>query len=421
MKNLFTILITLTILLNSSFASDVVSNMGESAIVGTKATIANAPVEAGKAKVIEGVKESMPEVSNQIGEFFSSPKGVAVMSGISTVLSGMLYKAAAEQEEEAQKNIVKIDKIIASFKDSFMYYCPSGRESLTEPKCYCYTEDGKQNPDRSKSQTCTALWAKDTYKLMAEAGNYAGVAHAVDPVGCVAVSGQFDEKCRCKKLVDAKGNNACMKTSSISIPANSFGAGLLKNTGIQDVLKFAANSTNGNPNFGNISAGSLGLKAIQGKQFNEALIAKIQSAAGKGDNGFMNVNEKNALQLARAAIGEKGFASAMAHSNSAIDASSARPTDPKINALLKEAERKAGFDTVGSGRGLQNKKAEAKEMTFNLMGDSNAPSAGSAQDFPEAKKNYNYKGDISKRSDTSIFDIISNRYIQSGLKRLFDN
>jgi hypothetical protein len=96
--------------------------------------------------------------------------------------------------------------------------------------------------------------------------------------------------------------------------------------------------------------------------------------------------------------------------------------DPKIDALLKNAEQKSGLDLLGSGKGLGNKRTDGKE-SFNFVSDgSGNPNGAQTQNFPETQKNYNFKNnDISKRDDTSIFEIISNRYVQSGLKRLFDH
>ncbi len=135
------------------------------------------------------------------------------------------------------------------------------------------------------------------------------------------------------------------------------------------------------------------------------------------------MNDKNVNQYAKAILGEKAFNTAVAKGHtSALDLASNRSVDPKTEDLLKTAEKKSGIDMVGSGKGLGNKKAEGKELNFNFAGDQSGAAAPVAQDFPEAQKNYNYKNsDISKNSDSSIFEIISNRYIQSGLKRLFDN
>lgn len=417
MKNLAIIILCFLLYSENSFAQnaakETVKNTAEGAVAGAIPTVTGEATKAAKSLVPDNIK-------NGIGDFFSSSGGVAVMAGISTVMSGMLYKAAAAQEDEANANIVKIDRIMAEFKDSFVFYCPNGRELLAEPNCYCYNEDGTQNSTRTNSQTCKDLWAKNQYKLSATAGDYGGVSKFVDPVGCLNVNGAFDVNCNCKKLVDAKGNNACVQSSSITIPNNSFGASLFANTGVKDTMALAANSSNGNPNFAAFNTGVLGLKAIQAKQFNANLLRTISSSSNP-NGGFKKVDEQNVLQLARAAIGNKAMDAAIANSKSALDIGNSGAAAANSSPLLKSAAAKAGIAFTG-GNGLQNKKVNAKEgMNLNFGGEG-ASGAPQTQNFPEKDKNYNYKNsDISKNTGASIFELISNRYIQSGLKRLFEN
>ncbi len=356
--------------------------------------------------------------------FFITSQWIAGASAVGTIYSGMLYKAAADQEEESKANMEKVDKILKTFKDSFTDFCPNGRETLSEPKCYCYNEDGRQNTNRSNSQICKDQWAKDSYKLAADAGQYGGVAKFIDPVGCVSVKGEFDEKCKCKKFVDAKGNNACMKTTNISIPTE-LGAGFATDTGLTRVAAFANSAANGNPNFGLINNDLFKKHAIATQKMKDEILRKLGDQLPANVLALSKMNDKNVNQYARAIMGDKAMSSAMAKGgSSAIDLAGTRTGDAKTNDLLKAAEKSAGLDLFnGSGKGLANKKADGKEaFNFNFAGDAANTGAGQTQNFPETAKNYNYKdSDISKNADTSIFDIISNRYIQSGLKRLFDN
>jgi len=356
--------------------------------------------------------------------FFMNSHWIAWAGGVGTIWSGQLYKAAAEQEEESKANIEKIDKILTTFKDSFKDFCPNGRESLSEPKCYCYLDDGKQNSKRSKSQICKDLWAKDSYKLAAIAGEYGGVSKFVDPVGCVSVQGQFDEKCKCKKFVDAKGNNACMKTTNINIPIE-LGGGFATDTGLTRVAAFSNSATNGNPNFGLIDEGTYKKAAIASQKMKEEILRKLGDKLPANILALSKMNDKNVNQYARAVMGDKAFNGAASRgAASAVDLAGTRTGDAKTNDLLKDAEKTAGLDLFnGSGKGLANKKSDGKEaFNFNFAGDPANAGANQAQNFPETDKKYNFKdNDISKKSDVSIFEIISNRYIQSGLKRLFDN
>jgi hypothetical protein len=361
-------------------------------------------------------------LSKSVGKFMGSPPGIMILAGIGTANSTILYQAAAEQEEESEANIKKIDKIIASFKDSWIAYCPNGRESLSEPDCYCYLETGAANPDRTKSQICIDLWAKNAYKLSAVAGDYNGISKFVDPVGCVTLNGAFDESCKCKKFLDSKGGNACMKSVALNVNGNALGIGYLNASGFNNVTKALTAQASGASILGSISTGQLASAIARQGDINNGLLTKIANDPEKKDFKIFNNNED--LYKAQNSIMPKSAVAAAsgAFGGSAIGSIASNRPEGNLNNLIKAAEKKVGFDMSGSGKGLANKKGETKEQfAFNLNGDSaNGNGAGQLQDFPTAEKTYKIKSDISKDSGASIFEIISNRYIQSGLKRLFD-
>jgi type II secretory pathway pseudopilin PulG len=352
-------------------------------------------------------------------KYFDSPMGVAIIAGIATVYSTVLYKAAAKQEEESKENIKKIDKMIASFKDSYANYCPKGREDLNTPSCYCYLNNGSKNTNRSNSKICTDLWAKDSYVLSGDATNYNLGTYNPDVAGCVTVTGQFDELCKCKKLIDSAGNNACKKGTSVTLPAGDFSTGFATSTGLDSVLKYASNATNGNPRLDLLSTTSLNANAVKAKNIKDQLATKLPPGTK-----LPVIDESNVNKFATAVLGTKAVEAAMASSGSgsAMNIGAARSNNAATESLLKQAQAKVGLDIAGSGKGLGAVKAQKKNgMDFNFS-DSGSPSGVAVmQDFPE-EKNYKYKNsDIRTDNSTSIFEIISNRYIQSGLKRLFDD
>lgn len=352
-------------------------------------------------------------------KYFDSPMGVAIIAGIATVYSTILYKAAAKQEEESKENIKKIDKMIASFKDSYANFCPKGRDDLNTPSCYCYLNSGAKNTNRSNSKICTDLWAKDSYVLSGDATNYALGTYNPDVAGCVTVTGQFDDLCKCKKLIDSAGNNACKKGTSVTLPAGDFSSGFATSTGLDSILKYASNATNGNPRFDLLAPSSLSANAIRAKAIKDQLVTKLPAGTK-----LPVIDESNVNKFAGAILGTKAVEAAMASggSGSAMNIGSSRSNNPATENLLKQAQAKVGLDISGSGKGLGAVRAQKKNgMDFNFS-DSGSPSGVAVmQDFPE-EKNYKYKNsDIRTDNSTSIFEIISNRYIQSGLKRLFDD
>lgn len=358
------------------------------------------------------------EAAKKLGDFFNSPHGILLMSGMATVYSGVLYNAAGEQEDECEKNIRKIDVALKELGDSFEGFCPNGHNDLNDANCYCYDDGGNENKDRTRSKTCQDLWAKNKFKNKATASSYAGLSKFVDPVGCVNIYGQFDENCKCKKFVDKKGQNSCKKNISVEIP-NAISGAMIANTGLSEVLRFAANANNGNPNFNNFSNMGLGLKAISTNALQQKMFGALNKKNGNASVGY--INEDNIDKVAKAVFGEKTLAAAKASTANNLSLAANQKLDDKTESIIKAASKKIGVDMVGSGSGLNTKKIEKKEsFSFNLGDNSSANGNANVQDFNDPKA-YKIKSDISKDPGVSIFEIISNRYLNSGLKRLFDD
>jgi hypothetical protein len=86
---------------------------------------------------------------------------------------------------------------------------------------------------------------------------------------------------------------------------------------------------------------------------------------------------------------------------------------------LRKAAKKVGLRSIYSS-GRKHRRRGKKESDFDFsLGNSRAGRKGiNTSGFMEKK--YKYKqGDIVKNSGASIFQIISNRYQQSALERLF--
>lgn len=364
--------------------------------------------------------ESAIPSMGKIQKMLSSPTGILIMAGIAGVNAGMLYKAAGDQEKESEENIKKIDKILTTFKDSYANYCPAGRNKLEDPKCYCYLDSGKQNTERSNSQICKDLWAKNNYKLDGTASDYSNLATITDPAGCMTTKGQFDEKCNCKKMVDSKGVNACMKSVAINMGDNGIGSAYLSNSGLDKVMKNAASTLSGNANIGNLSDKNLALAIAKQKAMNKAIFDKLTK---NPENKLPKMDsDEDFLKLQKSIVSDSDLQKMGTTFGGGALASVSSGIDPKKDKVLSDVKNKLGLELSGSGKGLDAKKPAKKAgMDFNFAEDGAAGSSGQVVDsFPE--KNYNYKNsDIVTDDGANIFEIISNRYIQSGLRRLFDD
>lgn len=363
-----------------------------------------------------------PGTSESIGKFMSSPLGIMIVSSIGGLNAGVLYNAAKQQEDESEANIRKIDKILTSYKDSWQGFCPNGREVLAEPSCYCYLASGKQNTNRSNSKTCTDLWAKNNSILATANGAYSGISAFVDPVGCVTVNGQFDENCRCKKMLNSKGENACKKSVSLNTSTNVLGPGYVLSSGMNKVMQNLASTTSGASNLGSLSDRMLKLAIAKQGDLNNGIFQKIYSDPNK--KSFPQINSVNDLVKLQGAVFKKKEMAELSKAfgtTSAYSSSNSVMPDEKAK-ILNAVKNKVGLELEG-GKGLGN-KADEKKPGFDLnFSDSGGPGTGGAQtldNFPE--KTYKYtNSDITTNDSVSIFEIISNRYIQSGLKRLFDD
>ncbi len=408
MKKIFIILF----ILNSTlcFSQNIAKDVATGAAVG-------AAKKEGATMAADAVA---PGFTDKIGKFLSSPPGIMIVAGIGGLNSAILYKAAGDQEKENEENIKKIDKLLSVYKDSWTNKCPNGREKLEEPKCYCYLESGKQNTDRSNSQICKDLWAKNKYFLDSTATDYAALTLNADPAGCMTLTGQFDEKCNCKKMVNSKGTNACMKSVAINIGDNALGSAYLKSSGFDKVMQNAASTLSGNANIGNLSDKALSLAIAKQGDLNNGLFEKLNANPAK--NMFPKIDSNMDLLKLQGAVFSKNDLQKLgsAFGGSALASIGSGLTGEKAKAI-QDVKSKLGLELAGSGKGLDAKKATKKpgiDLSFSDSG-----SAGGGQvlgNFPE--KNYNYKNsDIVTDDGANLFEIISNRYIQSGLRRLFDD
>lgn len=402
---------------------------GSATIPTTGEAVAGAAAGAAQNAVIKegttaAVDAAAPGLSEKIGNFLSSPPGIMAVSAIGTANSMILYKAAALQEEEAEENIKKIERVMATLRDTFSNFCPNGRERLEEPNCYCFLEGGKQNPNRSNSKICQDLFNKNKYFLNSTPGVYKALTAKIDPVGCVAVNGQFDEGCKCKKLVDNKGNNACMKSVGLNVSGNGLGAAFVSASGFDKVMSNLASTASGNSNIGNINDRLLGLAIAKQGDLSNALFDKLASDPNKKMFPKLDSNEDiNKLQKALFSNTDMNKLGSTL-GGSPLDVNPGSLSGEKAK-LIQDIKKKVGIDSYGSGKGSQKgSDKNASGMNFNFLDSGSASNSGSGQvqDFGGANdQKYKYKNsDIVTDEGASLFEIISNRYIQSGLRRLFE-
>ncbi|MGB0452969.1 MAG: hypothetical protein ACPGJV_04570 [Bacteriovoracaceae bacterium] len=353
-----------------------------------------------------------------IGGFgFGSPLMIMIVSGVSLTLTYKLAKAAADQQEESKANAKKVEAIMKEFQGTVAEFCPQGRDNLAEPRCYCYTDTGEQNSNRSNSETCQALWSANESLKFADKGDYG--PNGEQKLGCYTVDNQYDENCKCKKFKDANGQNACKKTFTnfTSLPSNANALGFTQVASTLDSI-----------NGGTIAPGSANLNTVQNQlaRANKARKALVEKMNKKLRSEGKKPLPKDA-EFTKAFLKKlnKPKINQLAAASKAPSLLEARPQSGKLASALKKAAQKAelkqGIMGSSSRLGFKGKSSKKNDFNFNL-GGSKSGGANKVEGAGYMDKEYEYKNsDINSDKDRDIFTIISRRYTISGLKRLFDD
>jgi hypothetical protein len=363
--------------------------------------------------IIGGVGAGYLPGSDGVAGKLHNPKGVLLLSIIAMGMNATLAGAAKSQKEKALSNADKIEKVKKTFEASMGNLCPNGRTDLKDPKCFCFLEGGKKNLTHLNSNTCLALFAKNDASEFRKAGDFSAADPNDPKFGCVTRVGEFDPNCGCKKVKDSSGQNLCKKSALSNI--NFGGIGNAFNS--QLTSKTIDGINNGNLGPSQLNGAQLGQAAISSKKVLDQLLTKPNIASKIPSLDKIRLESNNLVSSTLKAQQAKPFAGPAL--TSTFVAAPPKGLDPE---KLKEAIAKSGVEYEGGG----GKKAAAKENNdFNFGfggGDSQAGAGGNGKVEEFMEKEYDYKNnDIVKRDDVAIWDVISNRYIQSGMRRLFEN
>ncbi len=329
------------------------------------------------------------------------PLGRAAIAGLLAGWTMIMRNHAASQAEASQKRADLLRKMKDEFASASgaIYSCKSeDRNDPGKPNCYCYTSENQRNSNRGNSQICQKLWAglnKGT-SLLATANQSSRV--------CVNQNRQADATCACKQ------SNTCMKVSLSSVK----GLGL----GSMGVIGNALAPVNG-VTTGSIDGATIGEAdlASRAAKMNE-LVKKMENTKGMED--FKKKKDKQAALLAKnlssaAGSGGNGFFGGSANSGMPSNAGEAARMLEKEIAEQAPATGVSGSQTISTG----NEAAPEQPLEFGLTGDQLAAQEG--QIAEAMKQDLDYGGnDINQGSKTNIFEVLSNRYQRSGMRRLFD-
>ncbi|MBL6990803.1 MAG: hypothetical protein ISR65_13545 [Bacteriovoracaceae bacterium] len=350
----------------------------------------------------------------EIIQFFNSSQGIAIISGIAAFISFKLAAHNKKVAKEASANADRIQEIIDNFMESMIAYCPGGRDTLNEPRCYCYTEEGTRNENRTNSGTCQALWASEDTNLFVDATEYTGVAKA-ERLGCLNINQEFDPDCKCRRFKDAgTGQNACYKTPDLSTTVGSFGNSL----GVSTLATNVDSMAQGDYASGTLSSARPANQAAKNMKMAKKLLKEANKKMDKPLIIDGKLASKMVDKIATPTLLKKAK-SGLLHGGSALTTNP--PSEKKLGKSLKEvlkkyndqASKKAKYEESG-GAATTDKKG----FEFDFQGGARPGTKGKTIEF--MKKNYDMgDSDINKNEDSSIWKVITNRFNISGLRRLF--
>lgn len=358
------------------------------------------------------------KVAAAAGINLNTPMTIAISSGVAGGFSMMLASAAAKQVKRSEDNVAIIQEIIDQFEADFGQFCPQGRDDLKDPQCYCYNLDGTENSKRSNSNICLDLWAKNKKSLFAAAGTYDQAKTKRERRGCAFINGQFDEDCRCRQMKNPQGQNACLK---VGVPG-----GMLGQIGQMNTLPTAIGNLN------NMAQGGLGTGEFNSQNLSKNAQAlsgnarrALEQAYAEQTGGKDLPSTEQMMQAGLSRVPARVLQDLAASSpGAAMMAAEGRPQNEALKAAMEKAKISVeDLDGVAYSPAKRlatgKNKAGNQDQFFDDWGSADQGSqGGDILNFME--KNYEYKGnDIVERDDVSLWQIISNRYTQSGLRRLF--
>lgn len=340
--------------------------------------------------------------SESLGKLLESPW---TRIGLSAVMAGwslIMVKHTKSQSEASTNRAALLRKMKSEFLGAAatINMCsPEDRSNTNKPECYCYTSDGQRSTNRSNSQICQKLWNGS----LANAQNYKNSNNAF--TGCINSANEHDAICACKK--SSKG---CLTVSTKGISGISTGALSLLNSGISPVNEiatgnFAAATASDSASLNNAMRAVKALdkmldqpdikKEIKDK---DKFLAGIETAAAKGSNS----NYQDGLN-SNSFSGNAGQ----------VVASLEKELETKAPELFKT--EKSSAPIAGTG------KTKGKGFEFDFGSNENQEQID-GQVAQVMNQNFDYsQNDINNQSHTNIFEVLSNRYQRSALRRLFDD
>ena len=379
------------------------------------------PINLVPEVAFEETIKKLPEIKMGEVTVNKSTRGAPLRAALSGVSAGMNIWIAAHTDKAVQvseRRGKEMRRLAELFRSNEKLCSPEEKEDREKTYCYCYehTVSGKSSirMDRKSDEKCVAEWSfsepnhdPTKYGLPGTNGGHRA---------CIAQTGNIDPNCACRRRVNSKGENSCMKVPkrldfgnsnwSITPFVGDFGREM------NSLLSGRMAPSQINPSSFNKSFARA--KRIQKKAL-EALNKK-RKQDGKKPLTLGMIKSKMLKNLARAAK-RTPFRGGLIASAAPVSASAATGLSGNAKKQLEKAIQKAKESEATYAKTKKGSARSGKDdFDFSLGGSNNK--GAKVVDF--MKKNYDYKNnDVSEKKSESIFKILSYRYTVSGLRRLF--
>lgn len=346
--------------------------------------------------------------SQTVKDWLITPAARATFSSIMVGMTTLMATHAGKQADASTKRAEFLRKMRDEFKSAYgaINNCRSeDRSDPAKPECYCYTPENGKNPNRANSSICQKLWAG----IDMTSGKY--TASNANSKICINNQNKADATCACKT------NNSCMKVNLQSLKGGvGTGTFSMLSQAVDPVNKMA----NGSIDAANVDTASMASLAAKLQKAQAQLENKKEFADFKKDKKKREAQALEALKKAGQGIPSSSLLGSTGSSN--------LPSNPGEAARMLESELKeSGVQGISGGQqGIAANSTytgdEEAPFEFNL-GSTPDPIAERENQLAEAMgQDLDYgTSDINEGANTNIFELLSNRYQRSGMRRLFED
>lgn len=341
-----------------------------------------------------------------IGNKMITPEARAIFSGVMAGWTMMMAKHAASQAEASTKRAELLRKMKGEFASASgaVYACQSeDRNDPAKPECYCYTVENQRNSNRGNSQVCQKLWSGKNFRP----GNYNPLADSART--CINSAGAADSSCSCKT---SKGG--CMKVSLSSLKGINPGMFSMLSQALDPVNKIS----DGSLDAANVNSASLENQAARLADVNKKLEGSKALANYKKNK---DKNTKDLIAgLTKASAGMSGNSLlGSSGSGSSFMPASAGEAASMLEKEIDDSEINKVEGNAGEIAAPDSKPSEDPALEFGMTQDQLVTQENQIAEVMKQDLDYG-QSDINQGSTTNIFDVLSNRYQRSGMRRLFD-